>query len=114
MVATVVAVMGRPRHEYFDGNLVAALKKPAKVCQATRLTKEQWDEVLPHYQPDDPFHDFTGCRPQEMEVMAARRLDLAAMKVRFEEGGCRARSTAATWNCPTRRRPCSGGSRRAR
>ena len=32
--------------EYFDGNLVAALKKPAKVCQATRRTKEQWDEVV--------------------------------------------------------------------
>jgi hypothetical protein len=61
---------------------VAALKKPAKVCQATRLTKEQWDEVLPHYQPD-PFQDFTGCRPQEIEVMAARRLDLATMMVRF-------------------------------
>ena len=84
---------------------MAALKKPAKVCQATRLTKEQWDEVLPHYQPDDPFHDFlvvmaeTGCRPQETGVMAARHLGLPAMKVRFEdEGGCRARSTAATWN----------------
>ena len=54
--------------EYFDGDLVAGLKKPAKVCRATRLTKEQWDEVLSHYQPDDPFDDFlvvmteTGCR----------------------------------------------------
>jgi hypothetical protein len=74
--------------EYFDGDLVAGLKKPAKVCRATRLTKEQWDEVLSHYQPD-PFHDFlvvmteTGCRPQEMRVTVARRLHLAAMMVRF-------------------------------
>jgi hypothetical protein len=78
--------------EYFDGDLVAGLKKPAKVCRATRLTKEQWDEVLSHYQPD-PFHDFlvvmteTGCRPQEMRVTVARRLHLAAMMVRFEDGG---------------------------
>ena len=78
--------------EYFDGDLVAGLKKPAKVCRATCLTKEQWGEVLSHYQPDDPFHDFLvvmteiGCRPQEMRGMAARHLDLAAMKVRFRDG----------------------------
>ena len=53
--------------EYFDRNPVAGLKKPAKACRATCLTKEQWDEVLSHYQPDNPFHDFlvvmteTGC-----------------------------------------------------
>jgi hypothetical protein len=90
--------------EYFDRNPVAALKKPAKACRATRLTKEQWDEVLSHYQPDDPFDDFlvvmteTGCRPQEMRVMAARHLDLAAMKVRFKDGGIPGKKHAATWN----------------
>ena len=61
--------------EYFDGNPVAASKTPVKACRAICLTKEQWDEMLPHYQPADPFHEFlvvmteTGCRPQAMRVM---------------------------------------------
>ena len=78
--------------EYLDRNPVAALKKPAKVCRATCLTKEQWDQVFACYPLDDPFRDLlvvmteTGCRPQEMRVMEARHLDLAAMKVRFKDG----------------------------
>ena len=42
--------------EYLDRNPVAALKKPAKVCRATCLTKEQRDEVL-------AVHQLVGPRP---------------------------------------------------
>ena len=63
--------------EYFDRNPLAALKKPPRTHRDTCPTREQWDRVMTEYKPADPFYDFltviraTGCRPQEMRVMAA-------------------------------------------
>ena len=78
--------------EYFDRNPLAALKKPPRTHRDTCPTREQWDQVMTEYKPADPFYDFltviraTGCRPQEMRVMAARHMDFAAGVIHFEDG----------------------------
>lgn len=77
---------------YFDRNPVAKLNKPAKQHRTACPTQAQWDEVLSHYGPDDPFRDFwsamidTGCRPQEMRVIEARRINFQAGLIHFADG----------------------------
>jgi integrase len=80
--------------EYFDRNPLAALKKPARTHRDACPTREQWDKVMAHYKKrrDDLFCDFlaviraTGCRPQEMRVIAARHLDFQAGVIHLEDG----------------------------
>lgn len=80
---------------YLDRNPLSGLQKPPRTHRETCPTRAQWDEVLSHLGADDPFRDFvtalvdTGCRPQELRVVEARHLDLAAQPdplIRFTDG----------------------------
>ena len=81
--------------EYLTHNPLAKLRKPQRTHRDACPTREQWEEVLTHYDAADPFTDFltvlidTGCRPQEMRIVGARHLDLAAQPsplIRFADG----------------------------
>lgn len=78
--------------EYLDKNPLARLKAPPTASRAVCPSKAQWDEVLTHFKPDDPFHDFlqfllhTGCRPQEARLLEARHIEWQDERAHFEDG----------------------------
>ena len=78
--------------EYLDRSPLSRLKKPSPVPRTTCPSRQQWEEVLAHYPPPDPFHDFlsillhTGCRPQEARIMEAHHIDFRQGEVRFNDG----------------------------
>ena len=81
--------------EYLTHNPLAKLRKPQRTHRDVCPTRDQWEEVLTHYDAADPFTDFltvlidTGCRPQEMRIVEARHLDLAAQPsplIHFADG----------------------------
>jgi len=77
---------------WIDRSPLEGYPTPRAVPRKTLLTPEQWAVVLSHYRPEDPFHDFlrvmvcTGCRPQEVRIIAARHIDWKRQVARLAEG----------------------------
>lgn len=80
---------------YFNYNPLSGLKKPQRTHRETCPSMAQWNQVLGYYGATDPFRELltvmidTGCRPQELRVLEARQLDLAAKPfpvIRFADG----------------------------
>ena len=77
---------------WFDRSPLDGYPTPAGVPRETLLAPEQWATVLGRAMPDDPFHDFlrvmicTGCRPQEVRIMAARHINWKRQTAFFERG----------------------------
>jgi len=68
---------------YVEGSPIKKLKKPSGERRESYMKPEDFDALLDHLPPGDPFRDlltfvwYTGCRPQEARAIEARHVNLA-------------------------------------